>query len=162
MCIIYLLFLCLTLTLVCLFPFQQQNGIENHVEVIEIDEPCDGTFKILAHIAIAAGADVHCKLNSLFVCFSFLQFFFVVCFVCVRYFPYSFLIILYRFFLFFFLDYFLFKSFFFFFFFFFVLLIICQQIFCMRDWRDCGTRWSWPSAITAPAFQSSRKSTSKA
>ena len=98
MCIIYLLFLCLTLTLVCLFPFQQQNGIENHVEVIEIDEPCDGTFKILAHIAIAAGADVHCKLNSLFVCFSFLQFFFVVCFVCVRYFPYSFLIILSRFF----------------------------------------------------------------
>jgi len=41
-----------------------QNGIENHVEVIEIDEPCDGTFKILAHIAIAAGADVHYILHE--------------------------------------------------------------------------------------------------
>jgi len=41
-----------------------RNATENQLQVIEIDEPCDGTFKILARIPVAAGADVHYILHQ--------------------------------------------------------------------------------------------------
>lgn len=41
-----------------------ENGTENHLEVIEVDESCDGTYKILAHVPIPADADVHYVLHE--------------------------------------------------------------------------------------------------